>query len=220
MGQVIDLTGQKFGRLLVIERVYPSDGENYSKEKCRATWKCRCDCGKETIVTGKHLRSGNTKSCGCIHKEILEKRNYETAKHHGRDDRLYQFWQSMIRRCEKENHPAYKYYGGRGITVCSEWHTYSVFREWAISNGYERSAQQWDCTLDRRNTNDSYNPDNCRWVTMKVQANNRRNNRIVEGFGEKHTISEWANMFGVPYYKIHRNLEKGKNIEQIKLLFM
>jgi len=162
--KLIDLTNKKFERLTVVERAENSkNGE--------AKWLCKCDCGKLKIVKGNHLREGTIKSCGC-----LESENEKTVNvtHGGSYDRLYNVWLGIRKRCYNKNEPAYHNYGGRGISVCKEWHIYSVFREWALITGYDKKAVRGKCTIDRINFNGNYEPSNCRWVDMKVQRNNQR----------------------------------------------
>jgi hypothetical protein len=164
-----DYTNQRFGRLVVIER-------NGSKNN-RVVWKCKCDCGNVVDVVSQDLTRGHTQSCGCLFLETQTKR---LTKHNGTHDRLYIVWQDMKKRCENPNNKSYKYYGARGIKVCKEWHDYSVFKEWAYNNGYDDKAKKFDCTIDRINVNGNYEPNNCRWVDMKVQNANRRNKKEVE----------------------------------------
>lgn len=171
MTKAIDLTGQRFGRLTAESRVGSQNG-------C-ALWLCRCDCGKSVKVQTRRLRSGNTKSCGCIHREGLSARNRQSKVHggcaNGKEERLYGVWHAMIQRCYDKQRKDYPNYGGRGVSVCTEWRiSYAVFRDWALANGYDPQAPYMTCTLDRVDVNKGYCPENCRWVDMKTQANNRR----------------------------------------------
>lgn len=171
MGKLIDLTGQKFGRLTVIERIGTKNGS--------PLWKCNCDCGGVTAVTSRALKTGNTSSCGCIHSEQLAARNHKTATHHGSESRLYAVWRSMKRRCYSKSCKDYPRYGGRGIYICNEWvNDFAAFESWAMSNGYDPNAGYMQCTIDRIDNNKGYTPDNCRWVAMSTQATNRRKENV------------------------------------------
>lgn len=165
---VEDLTGKKFGRLTVIQNAGYYVGKTGHR---RSQYLCRCDCGKEITVRSDSLTTGNTRSCGCL---FLEGNN-KTHGHHG--ERLYRIWNGMKCRCEKPYAEKYPIYGGRGITLCEEWHDYAVFREWAYANGYDENAKYGDCTIDRVDVNQGYSPDNCRFVDMKTQNNNKRNSK-------------------------------------------
>lgn len=154
-----DLTGDRYGMLTVVgmDTKTTKGGERF--------WICRCDCGNTTSVRTGSLRSGNTKSCGCM----------ERMKHGGSHSRLYGVWESMKRRCNNPNCDHYESYGGRGIKVCEEWNeSFYAFQQWAESSGYDPDAPHGECTLDRIDNNGNYGPSNCHWVDMKTQAGNRR----------------------------------------------
>lgn len=193
MSKRIDMVGQRFGRLVVEEYAYTNNGIAY--------WKCKCDCGGEVIARGINLRSGNTKSCGCLEKENRErlKRKFfeEHFRHGEKRTALYRRWCHMKERCFDKKNKDYELYGGRGIMVCGEWlgeNGYLRFAEWAKSNGYEDGL-----TLDRIDVNGNYEPGNCRWVDIRAQSNNRRSNRLIEINGETKTLAEWCRIYGMNY---------------------
>lgn len=210
MGKYVDLTGRRFGRLLVVspaESVYRSNG------KPRRRWNCVCDCGVEKIVYGENLAQGKTQSCGCIQKE----RAAEIRTTHGdADSRLYGVWCAMKRRCYNPNVPEYRRYGGRGIIVCDDWkNSFELFAQWAYATGYCKDAERGECTLDRIDNDGPYSPANCRWVTQREQMNNVSYNHICEYNGESHTVAEWARIYNMPYNRLlQRLIRYGYNIDK------
>lgn len=167
-----DITGCKFGRLTAIELV--GDRE-YPCGKKLSMWRCLCECGKETIVSLSALRTGNTQSCGCLIKEWRHEFTESHVKHGDTDSRLYVVWEQMRKRCNNPNDISYRYYGAKGVKVCDEWNNdYASFQRWAIENGYDQDAKRGECTLDRINPFGNYEPNNCRWISMKDQYKNLR----------------------------------------------
>lgn len=208
----MDLTGCRFGRLYVICR-HKDDYITPSTQKHTSRWVCQCGCGNTTIVTLNQLRSGRTQSCGCLQKERASKAN---SKHGGRKDRLHMVWTNMKNRCYNPNYSEYACYGGRGITVCEEWKEYPEFKEWAISSGYDDSLERGVLTLDRIDINKGYSPDNCRFVTMSVQANNKQNNIRYEMDGTEMTLADWAKQLNIEYnYLYYRVRTKGIPLKDV-----
>lgn len=200
MSKRIDLTGQQFDRLKVIEYA----GSNKAG---KAQWKCQCQCKKIIVALGVDLIRGHTTSCGCKrHGE----HNKKAKKHGGRYTRLYRIWHGMKNRTNNKNADCYKDYGGRGIEVCKEWeNSFADFRNWALDNGYEEGL-----TIDRIDNDGNYEPKNCRWVTQKENDRNKRNNKTVEYNGEKRTIAEWAERYCISYSTLKTRLRKGMTIEK------
>lgn len=163
-----DLTGKRFGRLTVL-------GDSGERKSRRILWKCQCDCGNIVLVDRTSLQSQHTQSCGCYMREVVGK---QFTRHGESSSRLYTVWCGMVGRCTNQSHTSYKNYGGRGIHVCPEWMSYPAFAAWAYANGYDSNAGYGDCTIDRINNDGNYSPDNCRWVDMKTQANNKRKRSV------------------------------------------
>lgn len=179
-----DLTGTRYGKLLVV---------SMADNKGRFTqWNCLCDCGNATVVATAHLTNGHTKSCGCLRSETASI-NFST--HRKSNTRLYRMWRNIKTRCENSKCNHYHLYGGRGIHICDEWRNdFSAFEEWALNHGYQDNL-----SIDRIDVNGSYTPDNCRFVTMKEQENNKRANHYIYYNGERKTLAELSDEFGIPY---------------------
>lgn len=213
MGAFKDLTGQRFGKLVVIERA-----EDYVSPsgQPKIRWLCQCDCGNKTKVLRECLLSGTTKSCGCLRVECGKTINLKhgcTRKDN--TDRLYGVWAGMKQRCYNPNHDFYHRYGARGIDVCDEWlNDYVAFKEWAYANGYDENAKLNQCTIDRIDSNKGYSPENCRWVNQKVQSNGLCTNHIIEYNGESYTMSQWANILDISYDALKRRIQRGWTIER------
>lgn len=181
-----NLAGRRFGRLLVL---YECDW----RKNEHILWHCRCDCGNEVDVVCGNLTSGHTKSCGCYSRECtVERSTIHGMNRRGERHPIHHTWQDMLQRCENPNNSSYHRYGGRGITVCDEWHNPVVFADWALANNWEKGLQ-----LDRIDNNGNYEPSNCRWATRKEQARNRRNNSLITFNGKTQTMAEWAEETGI-----------------------
>lgn len=182
-----DRTGNKYGKLTCTDK--------FERRGKKIYWLCKCECGKETWVCAQNL--ADYKSCGCSNKTSHTVHGLSHTK-------IHEAWSHMIARCGNEKHPFYKDYGGRGIKVCDEWigtQGFIRFNEWAMANGYQENL-----TLDRIDNDKGYSPDNCRWVSWNVQANNKRGNVYYEYNGEKHTMAEWAKIKGIKKSTLQRRL--------------
>lgn len=275
MGKIVDLTGQKFGRLTVIklhgfnkrrkalweckcdcgsDKViivsnsnlrnwkYPSCGcwakeielENKKKERIGKTynkltvidyaytennttyWKCQCSCGKEVILPYYKLTSGQTKSCGCLYQDNLEKirsgeKQPPNFKHGDSNDRIYNIYQGMKDRCYNKRNKNYMDYGGRGIEVCQEWiNSYISFKKWSLLNGYQDGL-----TIDRIDVNGNYYPENCRWADVIQQNNNKRTNIIIDYNGQKLTLKQLSEVVGINYRTLYDRYRKGWSLERM-----
>ena len=183
-----ELIGQRFGLLTVVG--------DASAGHSRQMVQCRCDCGNLTVIRKGRLaeRSGAQLACGCL-------RGRHT-KHADSNSKLYRVWDSMVRRCHSPTHKAFKAYGDRGITVCTQWRDYCGFKEWAESNGYKQGL-----TIDRIDNDRGYQPDNCRWATRKEQQNNRRCCVYFEHDGQRLTVTQWSELLGISRHNVQKHLE-------------
>jgi hypothetical protein len=198
--KLIDLTGQRFGRLVVLERV-----EN-AKNK-HPQWLCKCDCGNTKVVRGNSLRRGLIVSCGCYARE---RRLLATTKHGFARTKLNYKYDRMISRCYNPKDKYYANYGARGIKVCDEWLNDSrTFYFWAIEHGYDEDAPYMQCTLDRIDVNGNYSPENCRFVDIKTQCNNRTSNFLITYDGLTMNATEWGKKIGLNPRNIIKRIKSG-----------
>lgn len=210
MGAFIDLTGQKFGRLTVIERAKDHIQTNGRHTVC---WLCKCECGNTCEIRSADLKRGATVSCGCYNRDRA-KRGDNRRKHGLHETRLYRIWGAMKSRCNNPKQKEYQHYGGRGIAVCDEWlHELQAFYDWAMASGYADNL-----TIDRIDNNKGYSPDNCRWATRIEQNNNTSRNHLITYNGKTQTIAQWAREYNIPYKRLiqrinqsHWNIEKALN---------
>ena len=193
MGKFVDISGEKFGRLLVLHRA-----ENRGGITC---WNCKCVCGKTVEVAGADLKRGRTRSCGCLRSDITTKRN---TTHNSSYTRLYNIFVGMNRRCKNTRDSAYPRYGGKGIK--NMFASFVDFRDWALSNGYSDHL-----TIDRMDNNGDYCEDNCRWATYEEQNRNKSSNIHVTHpeTGEKLTLSEWGERLGGSKSMVRQRIQSG-----------
>lgn len=166
MAQPLNLIGRRFGRLIVVKRAE-------STAEGRTLWLCRCDCGKEKVIRGKHLVNGAIRSCGCLHIEVLREQSLKhgATRGYGKTPE-YESWTCMKNRCFNPKRKSFKDYGGRGIRVCARW--LNSFENFLADMG-RRPGPGY--SIDRKNNDGDYEPGNCRWATSEEQNNNRRPRR-------------------------------------------
>lgn len=194
MGKIIDLTGQTFGRLTVISY--------FGKEKNgHHKWKCVCECGLEKNIQSHKLINGETKSCGCLRKEII-------TKHNRWGEPEYRAWSKMLDRCNNNKSKEYKDYGGRGINVCDKWLKFNGFFE-------DMGEKPNGTSIDRINNNGNYCKENCRWATNKEQQNNKRNNINITYKNRTQTLAQWSRESGIGRSTLINRIRKmGWSIEK------
>ena len=199
MSKIKNLSGLKFGKLTVMERAEDKRSQN---GRNHIMYICKCDCGKQVVVKAENLRSGNTKSCGCLSSEKTKER---LKKHGMHGTRIYVIWQGMKSRCNNPHSLSYANYGNRGIKVCNEWQNdFDAFKDWAYKNGYKDNL-----TLDRIDNNKGYSPSNCRWATNSEQQLNKRNNHIVYYKGDYIPLAKLSNITGINAGTLRSRLNKG-----------
>lgn len=199
MGALIDLTGQVFNRLTVVKRA------DTQVKGSAVKWQCVCSCGAKSIVNGASLRSGHTKSCGCIQREWAN-----TSKHGMCNTPEYGVWAVMLQRCNNPKNDRYIAYGARGITVCHNWQ--ASFDSFITDMGKRPTSKH---SLDRVNNDKGYYKSNCRWATRKEQDNNKQNSVHITHKGYTGSITQVADRFSViPAKTVHDRLRLGWSIEK------
>jgi hypothetical protein len=201
----LDLTGRRFGRWVVIGyvgRIEPAK---------RGSWLCRCDCGAEKALVSRHLIVGDSKSCGCLQRDLAG--THSITHGHTRENRRppeYLIWQGMIQRCTNRRHITFGRYGGRGIKVCARW--MGSFEAFFEDMGPKPSPSH---SLDRYPDRDgNYEPGNVRWATSKEQTRNTRRNHWITYRGETLSMIEWAERLGMSYHLIRNRLKCGWGVEE------
>ena len=195
--KIKDLTGQRFGKLTVIEYKGSSKGTG-------SLWLCKCDCGNEKVITSRNLLNKTCKSCGCYSKD-----NPAHITHNLYYTRLHNIWIGMKSRCYNKNNKRYNTYGARGIKVCDEWKDFLPFYNWAMANGYNETMDRGECTIDRIDINGDYSPDNCQFINIKKQQRNKTNTRYVNYKGKLYCLAELAEMLNLNYKYLWQKLKRG-----------
>lgn len=192
-----DYIGKTFGYWVVVK---PEKGNSRKK-----AYLCQCKCGKYKIVNADTLKLGTSKSCGCFHKEDMIKRQ---TTHGKTGQRIMNIYYDIKSRCYDNKNKRFADYGGRGVAMCEEWvNNSSAFVEWALNNGYSD-----ELTIDRVNNDGNYEPTNCRWTTIKEQAQNRRSCIMLTYFGVTKNLKQWCECIGEDYKKIYGRYHRGYEI--------
>ncbi len=195
MGKFKDLTGQQFGRLTAIARL-PPHGKNTA-----LMWACQCECGGSIVVRGTDLTNGHTMSCGCYRKLTKNVPNGQL--------RLHRIWANMKQRCGNPKSKDYRYYGERGIRVCDAWSDFETFFYWAMANGYKEGL-----TIERKDNDGDYCPENCIWITAARQQSNTSKSRRYRLYGKEFTLTELCRLYGQPRSTVESRLQRGVPIQE------
>jgi hypothetical protein len=203
MRYAIDITGKRFGRLVVVKMLPSIVQGKVRRAKCL----CQCDCGQTKEVLSTQLKTGHVSSCGCLQKQS---RILSNTKHGLTDSRLYSIWESMKTRCTNPKHKLYSRYGGRGINIDKEWnHSFESFYNWSINNGYSENL-----TLDRIDNNLGYVPNNCRWATRTEQSRNTCNNIFITYNEETFCATDWSRRLGGTNGLVSNRIKRGWSKEK------
>lgn len=184
MSKIVNIVGQRFGKWTALSW-------------CDGAWLCRCECGHQARVNGNKLRVG--KSTCCVK---CRRRTHGKSKHNA----TYQSWKHMRRRCLNPTDEDFKHYGGRGIKICPQWSSFSAFLT-------DMGEKPIGLTLDRRDNDGDYTPDNCRWATQKTQTRNQRRNRALAFKGRTQSLADWCEELNLSYFTVHHRLRSGWTID-------
>lgn len=194
-GRMSVAIGEKYHRLTVIEKL------------AHGKILCQCECGKKHIVNSAwHLTSGNTKSCGCYHREVVAK---SATKHGLYKHPLYKTWRNIITRCSNPQATHYQYYGAKGIKVCQDWKCFKTFFDWCIAHGWCKGL-----TIDRIDSSKDYSPDNCRWVNYFTQNNNLSSNHLITYQNKTQSIYAWARELRMNPKTLSERIRRGWPIQR------
>lgn len=200
MPPLLNIIGKKFHRLTVLSRI-----KRYGDSR----WLCKCDCGNTTTALGYNLKNGAVKSCGCLQREEASIHMTKKKTIHGMArTRQYRIWNGIKNRCLNPNSEGYKNYGAKGITVCDRWLKFINFWE-DMKEGYESGL-----SIDRKDNAKGYYKENCRWATMRMQANNRTSNRPITFNGITLNLHQWSRKIGVSSNTIDERLKRGWTLKK------
>lgn len=206
----LDLIGKRFGLLTIIEELQP---HRYPNGTPRRKFKFLCDCGNTAEITINLVKSGNTKSCGCVRKKIASMLKYSHGlRRHG----CYSVWQNIKDRCYNPKSEFYSNYGGKGIEVCDEWKEFINFHNWAVANGYETTPNP---SIERKDISKDYCPANCKFIPYSEQANNRTNTIWITICGERKNLMQWCNQLNIIYDSAYQRFRRGLCDAEILLIY-
>jgi hypothetical protein len=204
MGKLLDLTGQRFGFLLVTDCAGRDPWG-------QALWNCLCDCGQTHVAKGAKLRTAEVRSCGCKTSDLkrVKLTRHGHSPWNGLRSHEYSCWTAMKSRCRHTRRRDYKHYGGRGIRVCERW---QVFENFLADMGRSPSPGH---TVDRIDSNGNYEPSNCRWATQREQCNNKRDTIWLTYKGERATLLQWAERTGIGWHAMYQRRRRGWSVDKM-----